>query len=323
MVRRVYWVAMAALMLGQVAAQAADMDPPIDIAADDVAAGGVYGNVHASAFGSFSGVGNNSAKIPGFTIGGKIAGDSNYSPWGWQVDGDYSYSDFNWISPSIDDVNGHISASDSAAHLTYRPNGTSKLGLYAGYGTINLTVEDTSGGTFDLFDDTGLTEASVTLGMAGIGIEGLTELNDSTWVQGRLGLVDPIYLSATINDGTTKSSDSATDILGENIGATVGASLHHRLTDNINLRAEGSYVLFGAASDAKINILSVAAGANYNFGALPLSLGVTGGYSFMDVDGSSSDGFSASTKLTYSFGGPSVGSTGKLFRSGAIGLTPN
>jgi hypothetical protein len=53
---------------------------------------------------------------------------------------------------------------------------------------------------------------------------------------------------------------------------------------------------------------------------------VDGDLSYVDFDWISAnvdDGFAASTKLIYSFWGPADGSTGKLFRSAAVGLTPN
>jgi hypothetical protein len=311
-------VALAATVLAGNVALATDLD-----AAPDVAAGGYYGNVHGGVFGGFSDIDGDSIRIPGITLGAKIAHDFENSPWGWQVDGDYSYVDAAWVSPSIDDVDGHLSTTDSAAHLTYRPTTTTKFGLYGGYGTITLGVEDSSGGTFDLFDDTGLTEASVTLGIAGVGVEGLMEFNDSSWVQGRAGLVDMVYLSATVSDGVTTTSGSDTDFLGDDIGAAASASIHHRFGYNIVARAEASYMALSVASDADINLLGLAVGANYVFDSMPLSLGVTGSYNRLSVDGASGDGYAASTKLTYSFGGPSSGSTGKLFRSGAVGLTPN
>ena len=312
------FVAVAAIIVCGSAAWGADQD---DV--PDAATGGYYGNVHGGIFGSFSDTEGQDIRLPGLTMGGKIGFDSGESPWGWQVDTDYSYVDFDWIRPSITDVNGHISTTDSAAHLTYRSNANSKLGLFAGYGTITLGVEDTSGGTFDLFDETGLTEASMTLGVTGFGVEGLTELGEDTWVQGKLGMIDLMYLSIEGSNGVSSVKVSDTDFLGDDVGLAASASLHHWLTDNIVGRAEASYAVLGLASDTDMSTMGVAVGANYIFDGMPLSIGVSGGYTRIDVDGASADGFNGSTKLTYSFGGRASGSTGKLFRSGAIGFTPN
>jgi hypothetical protein len=285
-----------------------------------VAEGGIYGNLHAGTFGNFDSSGDEDITIPAINVGGKVAHDRSETPWGWQFDSDLTYVDFDWVHPSINDVDGHLAVVDTAAHLTYRPNGSSKLGLFAGYGSITFGVKDTTGAGFDLFDDVGLTKASLTLGTGAIGFEGMTAISDSTWIQGRLGLIDPLYVSVRASDGVTTSSISETDFLGNNLGGMVSASMIHSFNNNFSGRAEATYAKFGITGDSDIDMLNLALTANYTFDQSPFTVAVSGGYNKMSIDDVSSDGFSLGTKLIWSFGGPTFGSTGKTFRSGALGF---
>jgi hypothetical protein len=62
------------------------------------------------------------------------------------------------------------------------------------------------------------------------------------------------------------------------------------------------------------------AGFDYIFDGMPLSLGLQGGYESINYNGTVTNQITTSTKLTYSFGGPSKGAEGKLFRSGLLGF---
>ncbi|MDP8996999.1 MAG: hypothetical protein M3O03_08370 [Pseudomonadota bacterium] len=59
-------------------------------------------------------------------------------------------------------------------------------------------------------------------------------------------------------------------------------------------------------------------GVDYIFDGMPLSLGLQAGYESIDYNGTTTNAVTTSTKLTYSFGGPSSGARGKLFRSGLL-----
>ncbi len=301
--KSVVGVVAASLMMCTSTVFAADLD-------GEAAAGGVYGNLHIGAFGLLNDTDGEATRIPGINGGGKLAVDYSDSPWGWQVDGDVSHVELGWVEPSIDNVDGSISVIDTAAHMTYRTDSSTKLGLFAGYGSITFQAEDT----------TSVEEVDLTIGTATLGVEALTEVDDATWLQGRVGIIDPVYINATINDGVTVETFKKTDILGKNMGGMAGASIHHRFNQNISGRAEVAYSHIGVSTDASIDILNLGITGNYTFDQTPLTLAVSGGYTAMAFDDTSSDGVSLRTSATWSFGGPSSGATGKLFRSGALGF---
>jgi hypothetical protein len=287
---------------------------------EPIMVGGYYGNLQAGGFVGIDSAGSKSVQIPGVQLSGKFAYDKTESPWGWQADGNWSYVELGWIKPSIDEVDGHFAAADSALHLTYRPTTTSKLGLFAGYSNLSFGVEDSSGGTFDLFDDVGLVSAEINLGSGAVGVEALQSFSDQTWIQGRVAFVDPMNVKLTASDGVTTDSESGSDLFGDIIGGMAGASLHHAFTQNISARAEATYLGLHARDAGNLAVVNVALTGNYTFENMPLSLGVSGGYASLIADGESTDSFTASTKLTWSFGGPSQGSSGKLFRGGSLGF---
>jgi hypothetical protein len=291
------------LLLSATSVFAADIDEAQNV-------GGTYGNLHVGAFAFLNETDDTTTRVPGLNIGGKIAVDQSDSPWGWQLDGDISYLDFDWVKPSIEDVEGHINVVDTAAHLTYRPNTSTKLGLFAGYGSITLEGEDT----------TTTESASLTIGAATLGVEALTDIGENTWVQARAGLIDPVYIKASYFDGITRDSVSKTDIFGKNIGGMANASLHHRFSDSTSGRVEAAYTRIGIDSESDINMISIGLTGNYTFDQMPLTLAATGGYSALVFDDLDSDGIFVRTSAIWSFGGPSSGSTGKLFRSGALGF---
>jgi hypothetical protein len=244
--------------------------------------GGLFGNFHVGASTYFDSIDGDDVWVPAVNIGGKVGYESEVSPWGWQADIDYSHSEFDWVKPSVG-IDGHINSVDTAGHLTYRTSDASKIGIYAGYATIGLQ-EDGVGNAL--------------IGSMGIGVEGLTTI---------------IYVRAS-------GVGSATDVLGDVVGGTIGGSVHHAFTQNISAKLAANYTYIGSSDDVDSHVVSVGAVGRYTFSSMPLSLSTSVGYSNIDVEGLSIGGFTAGNSITYSFGGPSSGSTGKLFNSGVLGF---
>jgi hypothetical protein len=287
------------LIVSSVSAFASDVEQPYE---------GFYGNVHGGLLVNFDSVDGERVTVPNLNLGAKLARDYSDSQWGWQADGDFAFIDSHWVRPKINGVKGNLSVIDTATHLTYRPNSTSKLGLYAGYGLINLNLKDAPD------------ELELNMGVGGLGVEALTELGENTWVQGRVGLLDPFHASLMVTDGVTTEKESGTDILGDLLGGTVNGSLHQRFGDNVTARVEAGYTVLGVSGSSDISVMSLAVAGNYTFDQTPLSLGVEAGYLALSTDGETADAFNVGTTLTYSFGAASSGSTGKLFRSGILGF---
>lgn len=134
---------------------------------------------------------------------------------------------------------------------------------------------------------------------AAVGFEVLTTLSDRTWAQTQTALLD--------------ATQTGTLAIG------VGASIHHRLGDNWNLRGDLNYVNF---SSLGVSSYGGDAALQYTLETIPVSLGVSAGYNYVTAAGLGVGEYLASAKVQYSFGGPSDGVRGKLFRTNALGLTP-
>jgi hypothetical protein len=280
---------LAALLATTAPVAAADMD-------DTGTSGGYFGNWHVGASTYIDNIEDNDIWVPSLNVGGKLAYESGESNWGWQVDADLDYSNFNWVSPNIS-ATGYIMNWDNAAHMTYRTSDTGKVGFYGALANTEIKVDG------DRLNVTSL----------GLGVEGLTTISDTTWIQGRVGLYDPMYVSLT-------GAGSETDFFGDLIGATVGGSVHHAFTSNVSGRLMANYTYLGVSDAADVHAISLGAAVNYTFDSMPLSVGVNAGYTEAAVSDFSDGGLTVGSSLTYSFGGPSQGSTGKLFSSGITGF---
>ena len=136
-----------------------------------------------------------------------------------------------------------------------------------------------------------------------LGIEGLLTFSDHTWAQLQVAALDPTKLG----------------FLGSELGYGVGASIYQKLNDNFNLRGDLAYNNFPNFSTSAY---SASGTVQYTFDTAPFTLGFTGAYNYLKVGGVGLDEYVATTKLQYSFGGPSEGARGKLFRTDVLGLTP-
>jgi hypothetical protein len=290
MLGRIKATVIAVLLATAAPVAAADMD-------DAAMQGGWFGNVHVGEQSYFDRVNNEDIWLPSVNIGGKLAYESDESPWGVQGDIDLDYADFSWLRPKASAGAGGILSVDSASHLTYRTSEYSKIGVYGGSSLIAI---DDGADTLELHS-------------ASLGVEGLTTINEQTWIQGRVGLLDPYLFEL---DG----ADSELDIFDEIWGGNIGGSIHHAFSSNISARAMANFAYLGIERGDDAQIYSVGAAGNYTFDTMPLSIGMSVGYSALYVDNVKTGGVTLGSSLTYSFGGPSQGSTGKLFSSGLLGF---
>ena len=136
-----------------------------------------------------------------------------------------------------------------------------------------------------------------------LGVEGLWAFSDSTWAQVQIAALDP-----------TKAG-----FLGNELGYGAGASIYQKLNDNFNLRGDFAYNNF---PNAPASIYGASATVQYTFDGMPLSLGLSGAYNYATIAGIGVPEDVVTTKLQYSFGGPSEGARGKLFRTDVLGFTP-
>ena len=133
-----------------------------------------------------------------------------------------------------------------------------------------------------------------------LGAEAMTTLSDDTWAQAQFAIID-----------STQSSL---------IAYGVGGSLHQRLSNNFHLRGDVAYNNFPTLG---LSLYGGEAALQYTFDTFPASIGVSGGYNYgAAASGARLGEYLISVKLQHSFGGPSEGIRGKLFRTNVLGLTP-
>lgn len=300
----------ASMLLSTVSFAADTIEQP------EILGGGFYGSIYV---GADTGIDTDNGKTittPGILFGGSLANDSADTPLGWQLDSESKYSDISWARPRLNDIEGYVFGNGATAHLTYRPDANSKLGIYAGYGATHIGVESTNG-TFLAGPITEVTSLDV---LAAIGLEGFTQLGEATWIQGRVGLIDPLYSAASAGDGTTTGHASDTDVLGKNVGGMIAVSLSHDFSDAIAVRGDASLAALHLFGGDVSSTLILVAGADYKFASAPIKLGIASGYIYNASGGDGNGFFNLSTRLTYSFGAPSAGSTGRLFSGSAFSL---
>ena len=133
-----------------------------------------------------------------------------------------------------------------------------------------------------------------------LGAEVMTIFSNSTWAQAQFAVID-----------STQTGQIA-------YGA--GGSLHQRISNNINLRGD---VVYNNYPTLGLSIYGGEAALQYTFDTFPVSMGVSGGYNYSAAaSGVGLGEYLISGKFQYSFGGPSEGVRGKLFRTNVLGLTP-
>jgi len=268
---------------------------------------GFHGNVHASA-GLDTTFGATQVYSPYVNVGGKGAYEFVGSAWGMQADVDGKYSNLSWSLPQVAGQSGNQSEIDSAIHATYAYDPTKKFGLFTGYSSRSITL------------NTATTGNVTTFGMQGVGAEGMMLLGPSTTAQLRAAVLVPIYDSVVINNGLTTTTTGGTGPDFGHLGYMVGASASRQLWTNVSARLDATYANF-LVKDVGSNITEMNAQltAQYSFENLPLTYGATIGYGRETIQGASTDVLSATSRLTYSFGGAPQGTRGRLFKSGVLG----
>jgi hypothetical protein len=273
-------------------ALAADQDE-MDAAADGYESGKFYGNLRLNTVSYIDEFADEEVISNSLGLGLKIGYDGATSPWGYQFDIDTDYFDSSLMVPTPS-VTGDLLIVESAAHVTLRTSSHGKFGAYAGLSHVDSGYAGAGYGETRSY---------------GFGIEGLKVMNESTWVQGRVGIFDPFLVD-------TDGSGSEVDLIGDAFGGTIGASVHHAWSSNISTRVGAGVTYVNVADGKDQYVLTLGGAGNYTFDQMPLSLGVNAGYTEYDLGDTALGGFALGTSIAWSFGGPSEGSTGKLFNSG-------
>jgi hypothetical protein len=285
-----------------------------DVFVEDAATGGIYGSL---TFGSFIDItaanGGGTVSEPSVFANGKFAYDSTTSPWGWQVDTRIDYADSNWIRPSIDDVEFQTLDAGGRVHLTYRASAATKLGVFGGYSQEHEETVGKNGVPFTYYGIAGTTKGETKRGLGSLGFEAMHHLDDTTWLQSSVTLIDPLYASIRVSDGTTVVEESENDILGKSYGGALSASLHRDFTDNFNGLAFGKILHLKSSNNSDVTGFSGGLGAKYAMDAVPLEIFVQGQYSITTSDDETDDSLTASSGVIWRFGTPSHGINRKLF----------
>jgi hypothetical protein len=268
---------------------------------------GFYGNLHTT-FGIDETLNPSVVYLPYGTVGGKIAYEAAPQDWGFQADLDYKYSDITWSSPQVAGLTGNQSEVDSAIHATYTIDNSKKFGFFTGYSGRNTSLV------------TSTVSNTTNYGVQGVGAEGLMAVGEGTALQIRAAILVPIYDNVVINSG---GGPVTTGSLGPDfghLGYMVAAGASQQLRHNISARVDATYANFTVKDiGANISEMNAQLSTQYTFESIPLSWGAAVGYGRETVNGTSNDTFTATNRLTYSFGGPAEGVHGRLFRSGVLG----
>ncbi|HMT14161.1 MAG TPA: hypothetical protein PKE19_05370 [Aestuariivirga sp.] len=298
----------AAVLLSGSAAFSADL-APLD--------SGWFGQIHGGAKFIYYDPSGSSQELyaPYLNIGGKVAYEPLSTTLGGQLDLDYNFLPLNWIHPDVD-ASGDLSDLLAVAHITYRISDATKLGAYVGYERAMLSLD---GGTF--LDDAGLTDADINGNTLVYGLEAMHAYSDATWIEARLGIIDPMSakISATNTAGVSDSityKDHGNDVWLIN----AGLGLHHQLSQNFGLRGDLNYAYLMKSDyiDQHVGLLNASATGEYRFDAVPLTTGLTVGTLTVFANGESETAFQARGSLTWAFGGAPAGARGHLFTSNHI-----
>lgn len=289
-------------------------DAPVELrgAMPDPATGW-YGNVHLS---------SGSDTNPSFTalvgmvnVGGKVAYEGGVGQLGYQADADIWYSNLALSYPSTTAFTGNSGEVDAAAHLTYQLDDSKKLGLFVSVSDFNNKLRETNG----VLLPGGFQSIGSNMGITGLGVESLWTFGSGTTVQVRAAGVSRIYNSTTTDTGAGPTTTGGFQFNLADYGAVVALGANQHLGDNWSLHGDLGLMNMTLGSTSSTEMAWGAVGGfDYTFDGMPLSLGLQGGYESINYNGAVTNQITTSGKLTYSFGGPSKGAQGKLFRSGLL-----
>lgn len=272
-----------------------------------------YGNFHAT---SGSDADPSFSKLVGVAnVGGKFAYEGGVGQLGYQADADIWYSDLAWSYPATTAFSGNSGEAEAALHLTYQLDDSKKFGLFASYSDFSNNLAETNG----VLLPGGYKTTGSNMGVTGLGVEGLWAFGSGTTVQLRSAAVTRVFNSATTDTGSGPTTTGGFQFNLADYGAVVALGANQRIGDNWSLHGDLGVMnmILGSTSSTELAWGAVG-GFDYTFNGMPLSLGLQGGYESIDYNGTTTNAVTTSTKLTYSFGGPSSGARGKLFRSGLL-----
>jgi hypothetical protein len=278
------------------------------VQAEDAA---IFGNVHIGVSYSSTSIGNDNLGLPMLNIGGKASFEPADQPIGFQIDLDANYMSLGWLSPSLP-AEGSLTNIIAVGHGTYEVNNMFKVGAYGGYEKITIGLTKVTDPTYDFLGETGLAKASVGINVMSGGTEALYTWDGRNSLQARVGIVVPssIELSATDTAGIT---DSASAPIQGALGVQLGFGIRNDVTDNFSMRADANLTAFG-----NLGFMNTVLTGQYLFEGVPIAASASVGYQSMHSDSDSAGGYMARTGLSYSFGGPTETTRGKLFRSSTV-----
>lgn len=289
-------------------------DAPVELRGTmDDPAPSYYGNFH---------VASGSDADPSFTavvgmvnVGGKFAYEGGVGQLGYQADADFWDNDLALSYPANTAFTGNSGEVDAALHLTYQLDDSKKFGLFASYSNFSNTLSETNG----VLLPGGFQSIGSNMGITGLGVESLWAFGSGTTVQLRSAGVTRVFNSATTDTGTGPTTTGGFQFNLADYGAVVALGANQHIGDNWSLHGDLGVMnmILGSTSSTELAWGAVG-GVDYTFDSMPLSLGLQGGYESIDYNGTTTNAITTSTKLTYSFGGPSSGARGKLFRSGLL-----
>lgn len=274
---------------------------------------GNFGNTHA---GIDAYLASDGSFVPMINVGAKYAYEGGVGAFGFQVDSEIDYAHSLLASSDLGGATVGVTAFDFAAHATFMPSNDSKIGAFIGAAGLNSSGLVPASNTSTYLGYSNISNFKVTTAVFGAGIEGLYSYSDSVVFQTRMAVLGPSIFSASGQTATGAVNNTAF-ILNNPIGLSVMAGASKRFSNNISARVDANYLTWPALSQSN---LQASVTGQYNLDEEPIALGATVGYDLANVSGLPTGAAFAKMRATYSFGGPSFGASGKLFRSGILGL---
>jgi opacity protein-like surface antigen len=311
--KKVYLLASTSLLIAVSPAIAADQDyPPPPAGLEDL-----RGNIHVGTKTLINTSTDETGFIPELRIGTRLAYEPVYSNFGLQLDLEYGGVPLSLISPDVGS-GGAIHNFVGTAHATWLFNDSVKFGVYGGYENLSLSIDglDPNSDLGLLTVDPAAIEVSVTGHAYQAGLEALMAIDQTSWVQVRAGVIDPVSLEASASDGTAAAGGSASDSGQDVIGWQLGAGYRAGIAENWSVRADVNYSQYLISGSDDLTIWNWLATTQYVFDEVPLALTGSVGYITANDGTDSSDWWVARTGLNWSFGAPAHdGLRGRLFKS--------
>ncbi len=269
---------------------------------------GDYGNIHGGIDATYNTKGTGGL-VPMVNVGAKYAHDGGVHEIGYQVDYDMGYVNSAATSNLTGGSFSDISYFDAAAHLTTLLSQDTKIGVFAGTAGLGL-----SGITLpaNYLNYAHTQNFNVGGPMFGGGVEALYAFSPTTSVQTRAALLAPNLIRVLGFQSIGGNAAYPTPL-----GLGIMAGVSHRLSQNISGRVDGTYINWPSLGQSQAQ---VAITGQYNLDEQPIALGATVGYDLVSGAPVDATGIFGKIRATYSFGGPSNGAAGKLFRSGILGV---